>query len=270
MLALDDRCFPADRRFERHAAVTDGFEAALDAIADVPGWLSEDQARKLFDCAQAVPGGGTIVEIGSYRGRSAIVLARGATEGVRVIAIDPHAGNDRGPRQWESPSSEGEADSRALHENLARAGVLEQVEHLRLASLDALDAVSGAIDLLYVDGAHRYEPARADIARYGARVPAGGTMLIHDSFASVGVTLAILRSLVFGGQFVYVGRARSLTHYRRAATPLRPAERVRNAAAQLAQLPWFARNLAIKLAIVARQDRIARALGHRPGDEWPY
>jgi predicted O-methyltransferase YrrM len=250
--------------------VTGGFEAALDAIADVPGWLSEDQARRLHECAQAVRPGGTVVEIGSYRGRSAIVLARGAGADVRVIAIDPHAGNDRGPRQWESPESEGEADNRALYENLARAGVRARVEHLRLPSEGALQAVSGEIDLLYVDGAHRYGPARADIVRYGARVADGGTMLIHDSFASVGVTLAILRSLVFGGQFVYVGRARSLTHYRRAASPLRPAERVRNAAAQLAQLPWFARNLAIKLAIVARREKLARALGHQPGDEWPY
>jgi hypothetical protein len=34
-------------------------------------------------------------------------------------------------------------------------------------------------------------------------------------------------------------------------------------------VPWFAHNLAVKAAIVARQPRIARALGHRSGP-WPY
>jgi hypothetical protein len=40
-------------------------------------------------------------------------------------------------------------------------------------------------------------------------------MLIHDSFSSVGVTLAILRELVWSDQWRYVGRARSITEYRR-------------------------------------------------------
>jgi predicted O-methyltransferase YrrM len=247
-----------------------GFEEALAAIRDVPGWLSEDQARWLYDCAGAVPGGGAIVEIGSYRGRSAIVLARGAGAGVRVVAIDPHAGNDRGPRQWVSPEEAGEADSRALRSNLAHASVGDVVQHVRLPSQQALGSVPARIDVLYVDGAHRYKPARADIVGYGARVPAGGTMLIHDAFASVGVTLAILRELALGGSFVYCGRSRSLARYRRVGAPLRLLERLRNGGAQLAQLPWFARNLAIKLAIVARAPRVALALGHRPGDEWPY
>ncbi len=43
----------------------------------------------------------------------------------------------------------------------------------------------------------------------------GGTMLIHDSFSSVGVTLAILRALALGRRFRYVGRSGSMTEYRR-------------------------------------------------------
>ncbi len=53
------------------------------------------------------------------------------------------------------------------------------------------------VELLYIDGAHRYAPARDDIRRWGDRVPPGGTLLIHDSFSSVGVTGAILTSLTF-------------------------------------------------------------------------
>jgi predicted O-methyltransferase YrrM len=241
------------------------FDDALRAASGVEGWMTDGQARMLWDAALGVEPPAQIVEIGSYRGRSAIVLAGAAREGVRIVAIDPHAGNDRGPGQWESPAAEGERDHQAFLSNLERAGVAERVRHVRRPSQEALDEVDGPLAMVYVDGAHRYAPASADIERWGARLSPGGTLLVHDSFSSVGVTLALLRLLAFGREFRYDGRSRSLTHYTR--VPLRGRERARNAARQLAQLPWFARNLAIKLALVARLRPLARLLG---SSEWPY
>jgi hypothetical protein len=148
--------------------------------------------------------------------------------------------------------------------------VSDRVQHVRLPSQDALGSVVGEIDLLYVDGAHRFRPASSDISRWGARVRPGGTMLVHDSFSSIGVTLALLWLLGFGGSFVYVGRVRSLAEYRRVGTPLRAGERLRNFARQAASLPWFARNVAIKVALVARAPlAVLRLLGHDSRD-WPY
>jgi hypothetical protein len=246
------------------------FEAALAAVAGVEGWLSDGQARRLWDRAATVPPGGRIVEIGSFRGRSAIVLAQAVgARGVEVIAIDPHAGNDRGPQEIHGSSEEGEADNRAFRANLERAGVSDAVRHVRLPSAEALGEVRGEVDLLYVDGAHRLRPAMDDIARWGARVRPGGRMLVHDSFSSIGVTLALLRLLALGGDFVYAGRERSLAEYRRVGVRLSPAERVRNAARQLAELPWFARNVLIKIALVVRARPLLRVLGHRSAD-WPY
>jgi hypothetical protein len=151
-----------------------------------------------------------------------------------------------------------------------RAGVAGRVRHVRLASRDALGVLAGQIDLLYVDGAHRYGPARSDISRWGARIAPGGTLLIHDAFSSVGVTLAILTRLVLAGDFVYVGRVRSLAEYRRADGPVPAGERLGSGLRQVAQLPWFGRNVLIKLALVAGRRALAARLGHRPGDEWPY
>ena len=239
--------------------MSDDFAGALAAVEGVEGWLSDGQARRLWDCARAVPPGGRIVEIGSFRGRSAIVLARAVGGGAEVVAIDPHAGNDRGPQEIHGTSDQGEADNRAFLANLERGGVTGAVHHVRLPSQDALGAVEGELDLLYVDGAHRVRPATLDIARWGARVRPGGTMLVHDSFSSIGVTLALLRLLALGGDFVYAGRERSLAEYRRVGARLSPLERVRNAARQLAQLPWFARNVLLKVRIVLRGS-----------GEWPY
>ena len=88
------------------------------------------------------------------------------------------------------------------------------MRHVAAFSDVAHAEVADPIDVLYIDGAHRYAPARADIRSWGNRVADGGTLLIHDSFSSVGVTLAILRELVPGRRFRYVGRSRSLTEYR--------------------------------------------------------
>ena len=89
-----------------------------------------------------------------------------------------------------------------------------RVRHVASFSDRAHADVDDPIDVLYIDGAHRYGPARADIRDWGRRVSDGGTMLIHDSFSSVGVTLAIARELVAGRRFRYVGRSRSLAEYR--------------------------------------------------------
>jgi predicted O-methyltransferase YrrM len=242
-----------------------GFDDALAAVERVEGWLSDDQARVLWDRASALRPPAAVVEIGSYHGRSAILLGRAAPGGVEVVAIDPFAGNDRAPREIHGTSEEGEADHRTFLANLDRSGVAGAVRHVRLPSQDALREVSGQIDLLFVDGAHRYAPARDDIAHWGARVTPGGTMLVHDAFSSLGVTLVLLRLLVGSGEWRYLGRTRSLAEYRR--EPVRGAGRLRNAARQLAQLPWFVRNLAVKLALVARLRPVARLLR---SPDWPY
>jgi SAM-dependent methyltransferase len=243
------------------------FSGALSVVADVEGWLTDDQARRLWDRASELRPPARIVEIGSYRGRSAIVMALAAAEGVSLTAIDPHAGNDRGPREIEGYSEQAERDLRAFRANLERAGVASTVEHLRLPSQEALGQMAGEAELVYVDGAHRYRPARADIARWGARLRPGGRLLVHDAFSAVGVTLALLRVTVLGPGFRYVGRTGSLAEYVR--EDVRAGGRLANAARQLAQLPWFVRNLLVKVALVARLRPLARLLGHRSG-EWPY
>ncbi|MGI8633631.1 MAG: class I SAM-dependent methyltransferase [Solirubrobacterales bacterium] len=256
-----------DRADNVPAASRSGADAALASVAGIEGWLSDGQARRLFAAGRAVPAGGRALEIGSYRGRSAIVLAQAVPADAEVVAVDPHAGNDRGPQQIDGTPDEGQDDNEAFRANLRRTGVADRVRHVRRPSTDAHDAVEGQLDLLYVDGAHRYVPARDDIAHWGARVRTGGTMLIHDAFSSVGVTGAQARLLLASRRWRYLGRSRSMAEYRREDLGL--AASVGSAVRQLAQLPWFARNLVVKAAIVAGLDPVARLLGHREGP-WPY
>ena len=84
-------------------------------------------------------------------------------------------------------------------------------------------------------------------------------MLIHDSFSSVGVTLAILRSLVVGRPLP-LRRSVGLDDRVPPRRLSRVATGLATPASQVAQLPWFARNLVLKVLIVAKLT---------PGP-WPY
>ena len=244
------------------------FEEVTVRVRDIEGWMTPDQARTLWEKAKAVSKGGRIVEIGSFQGRSMIVLATAADPSVEVIAIDPHAGNDRGPQEFEGFEDHAAVDHDIFNQNLEAAGVADRVNHLRKYSDDALVDVDGEIDLMYIDGAHRYGPAKSDIAAWSEKVRPGGVLLIHDSFSSLGVTAALAVCLFFSKEFRYEGRSQSMTRYRR--QPVRGGQRITNALAQLGQLPWFIRNLIIKVLILAKLRPVTKLLGHDPKMSWPH
>lgn len=264
------------------------FDAVVERIAGVEGWLTRDQARLLWrracQCWDRLSGTdlqATMVEIGSFRGRSTIVLACAAPEDifssvissvtseyVAVIAIDPHAGGDRGPGEITPEPERGEADLAAFRANLAAAGIADRVRHVRKPSGSAHGDVAGELDLVYIDGAHRFGPARADVLQWGGRVRSGGTMLVHDSFSSVGVTLALLTTTLVDPSWRYLGRCGSLAEFRR--DRLSRSACIHNMLRQLAELPWFVRNLVVKALLMGRLFPLARLLGHDDSDTPPF
>lgn len=248
-------------------SVRRSFPDVLAGIADVEGWLTDEQARRLYERARGLQDDAQVVEIGSFRGRSLIVLAGAAPAGTEIVSIDPHGGGDRGPQEIAPDQQLGDSDHAAFNANLERAGVAERVRHVRKMSADALADVDGDIDLLYIDGAHRFGPARRDIVEWGKRVPDGGTMLIHDSFSSIGVTLALLSTTFATSRWRYLGRCGSLAEFRR--EPMSEVVSVRNFLRQTLQLGWFARNVVIKGALTLKLYPLTRIFGHRTRD-WPY
>src|SRR5881394_913757 len=67
-------------------------EDAWQKTRRVPGYLGENEARFLGVLAACTPADGAIVEIGSFKGKSTVVLASVAAHyGLGpVVAIDPH------------------------------------------------------------------------------------------------------------------------------------------------------------------------------------
>jgi hypothetical protein len=61
---------------------------AIKAYQSIEGFLSVYEAATLYRLAEQLPINSTIVEIGSWKGKSTYCLARGLRQG-KVIAIDP-------------------------------------------------------------------------------------------------------------------------------------------------------------------------------------
>jgi hypothetical protein len=220
----------------------------------IPGWLKRNQARMLWDAVGRLDSGARIVEIGSHQGRSTVVLAAAArTLGASVIAIDPFVeGRLFGGRQ-----------TRARFEaNLAVAGLDRVVDLVVGYSTRLRQSFTEPIDLLYIDGKHDYWTFTDDL-RWSDRLPPHGEILVHDCYSSLGVTLGVLVKVLCSRRYAYLDRSDSLARFAVRA-PL-PADRAR----LLRQLPWFIRNLVIKIGLRLWPGRAITVLGHT-GPYDPY
>jgi predicted O-methyltransferase YrrM len=148
--------------------VTNDLEGLHRDLAGVGGWLTEEEGDTLYRLARACTGRGVIVEIGSFKGRSTICLARGSQAGrnLPVYAIDPHRG----------------VGYEDFKRNLAEAGVEHMVTHIRQPSQEALPAIGEEpIELLFIDGNHKYPMVLEDFELFVPRLVDGGYLVMHDT-----------------------------------------------------------------------------------------
>ena len=164
-------------------------------IAEVPGWLTDEEGEALYDLARACTGAGVIVEIGSWKGKSTICLGRGSLAGaaVPIYAIDPHADYRFG-------------DFKA---NVDRAGITDLVRPVTSLSQSAADEFQESIELLFVDSSHEYDLVLEDFEKWVPKVVEGGWVAFHDTTWTSGprkvVGQAIYRSNRFKDTRFVVG-----------------------------------------------------------------
>ena len=139
--------------------------------------------------AEAVPGA-PFVEVGSYCGRSTIWLAAAARDaGTVVFAVDHHRGSEENQAGWEHHDPDivdptvGSIDTLPwFRRTLFDAGL----ERYAIAVVGESPTVAAHWNtpaaLVFIDGGHGVEPARADYAGWAPLVADGGTLAIHDVF----------------------------------------------------------------------------------------
>lgn len=158
------------------------------------GFMPPDEGEALYAAGVAGAGVGTLVEVGTYCGKSTIYLAAAARQyGRKVVTIDHHRGSEEHQVGWEYHDASlvdphvGRIDTlpvarRTLHD----AGVEEDVIAVvgRSRDLAALWHTSPAnpVGLVFVDGGHTEEAAVADYEGWSPHLSPGGLLAIHDVF----------------------------------------------------------------------------------------
>lgn len=150
--------------------------ALYDDIKTLPGYFTYDDAVAFTLLLQTQNVGGVkgdILKIGSYHGRSTVVIGRCVQPGQRLIVCDTfeRSVEDTYP---EPPSPE------ALRRTLARlVPDLWQVD-IRAARSDELDLDGVVLRFAHIDGGHSYDVALHDLRFAAAHLAAAGIIAVDD------------------------------------------------------------------------------------------
>jgi predicted O-methyltransferase YrrM len=135
------------------------------AWLEVEGWLSDKEGEAL----QRLAAGGTVVELGSYKGRSTIAMAASAAQ---VVSVDHHHGDvNTGPTDTLLD----------FLENINKHGAADIV----LALIEPIDEAATLLkrchfDGCFIDAEHTAESVERDTRLALAVVRPGGWIAWHD------------------------------------------------------------------------------------------
>ena len=135
--------------------------------------------------AGLLPDNSTIVEIGTYLGWSAVLLAKASPNSAHVWTMDAGVGPQIIHWLGEKIDDVEIAYKSVTDYTFNLAGVQDKVTFLYGSShpsteLHLAEWAKRPIDLLFVDGDHSYDGAMADLIAWAPMVREGGYMLCHD------------------------------------------------------------------------------------------
>lgn len=181
----------------------------LEEIYALPGMLTYAEVDCLFKLGQFNQRNGVIVEIGSWKGKSTVALARGAskTHGEKIYAIDPHS---------VLPEEGYLEDTKAeFLANIKQAGIESRVVPLIMTSADAARGWNKPIRLLWIDGDHRYESTKLDFTLWEPYLVEGGILAMHDTIRKKGPKQVLWENVFRSGRFQEIAIVDNITAVRK-------------------------------------------------------
>ncbi|MEH6378457.1 class I SAM-dependent methyltransferase [Streptomyces sp. KLMMK] len=200
----------------------------LAAFEAAKGFMPLDEGLALHAAAEeaarlALP----LLEVGTYCGRSTVLLAAAAREaGVTAVTVDHHRGSEEQQPGWEyhDASLVDEAVGRmdtlpAFRRTLHQAGLEEHVVAIVGRSPLAASLWAAPLGLVFIDGGHTDEHATADYEGWVPHLAPGGLLVIHDVFPDPAdggqAPYRVYRRALESGEFTEVSVTRSLRVLRR-------------------------------------------------------
>lgn len=202
----------------------------LFALADeVTGFMPADEGRALYEAALEYLRDGAGVEIGTYCGKSTLLLGAAAQERNSVLyTIDHHHGSEEHQPGWEYHDASmvdavtGRFDTLpTLRRTLDAAELDDHVVAVVGKSTTVARGWRTPLQLVFIDGGHSEAAAAADFDGWAKWVSAGGALVIHDVFANPDdggqAPYHIYRRALDSGQFREVSATGSLRVLERTA-----------------------------------------------------
>ncbi len=153
---------------------------SIASVRQVEGHLTDREIRCLTLLAAVPSAKGTVLEIGSFKGRSTIVLAKSAALAgeTKIVAVDPLTSPSKTCPDLCGQTS-GWCDFQA---NLKNAGVTAAVEFHQEFSQDlaAKWDAGRKIRFLWIDGDHTYAGAKRDLDCFRPFLANGAIVAMHD------------------------------------------------------------------------------------------
>lgn len=196
-------------------------------IDKIKGFLANDEAQALYDCALRASAAGPVLEIGSYCGKSTIYLGLACQRNdSTVFALDHHRGSEEHQQGefFHDPelfdSGEGVMDSfREFRRNIHAAGLDEVVVPVVAGSEAAARHWQTPLAMVFIDGGHSLDAALTDYRCWLPHLKRGGILAIHDLFADAHAggqaPYAIYRMAQSSGLFANLGQVNTLGLLRR-------------------------------------------------------
>ncbi|MFD8143890.1 class I SAM-dependent methyltransferase [Streptomyces sp. NPDC059708] len=163
----------------------------LAAFEAAKGFMPVGEGLALHAAASGAAALGLpLLEVGTYCGRSTILLADAAREaGVAAITVDHHRGSEEQQPGWEYHDPTvvdpeiGLMDTLpTFRRTLHRAGLEEHVIAIVGRSPQVAATWGGKLGLVFIDGGHTDEHATGDYEGWAPHLAVGGTLVIHDVF----------------------------------------------------------------------------------------
>ncbi|MBP86059.1 MAG: hypothetical protein CMJ64_04975 [Planctomycetaceae bacterium] len=151
--------------------LTEYVTAAPEIVKNVGGYLSDREIRFLALLGGSRLADGEILEIGSFQGKSTVILAKAANlvGDARISAVDPLVvGEYNSPREL-------------IDKNLSDAGVKDFVDFHQMMSHELAPEWSQPLRLLWIDGDHSYVGASTDFNGFAHHLADGGIIAFHDT-----------------------------------------------------------------------------------------
>ncbi|MDP2276630.1 MAG: class I SAM-dependent methyltransferase, partial [Nitrospirota bacterium] len=128
--------------------------SALNSIRNIEGYLTEREMKFLFLAGSCPTAEGEVLEIGSFKGKSTVILARGniLSGGDKIVAVDPLTS----PSITDPDLKGKKSGLEEFQNNIQSAGIKEAVEFHQMFSYELSAAWQRDIRLLWIDGDHTY------------------------------------------------------------------------------------------------------------------